>query len=42
MSEGQEDGIIELRDKYDLHMRGERYVTDEKGIPSEDAQYIRN
>lgn len=34
--------IIELRDKYDLHMRVERYVTDEKGIPSEDARYIRN
>lgn len=34
--------IIELRDKYDLHMQVERYVTDEKGIPSEDARYIRN
>lgn len=34
--------IIELRDKYDLHMRVERYVTDEKGISSEDARYIRN
>ena len=33
--------IIELRDKYDLHMRVERYVTDEKGIPSEDVRYIR-
>lgn len=34
--------IVELRDKYDLHMRVERYVTDEKGIPSDDAQYIRD
>lgn len=34
--------IIELRDKYDLHMRVERYVTDENGIPREDVQYIRN
>lgn len=33
--------IIELRDKYDLHMRVERYVTDEKGIPSNDTRYIR-
>lgn len=33
--------IIELREKYDLHMRAERYVTDESGIPSGDAQYIR-
>ena len=34
--------IIELRDKYDLHMRVERYVTDESGIPSKDIQYIRD
>lgn len=34
--------IIELRDKYDLHMKVERYVTDELGIPSEDARYIRD
>lgn len=33
--------IIELRDKYDLHMRIERYITDESGIPSGDTQYIR-
>lgn len=34
--------IIELRDKYDLHMRVERYVTDEKRIPSDDDRYIRS
>ncbi len=33
--------IIELRDKYDLHMRIERYLMDETDIPSKDAQYIR-
>lgn len=33
--------IMELRDKYDLHMRVERYVTDEAGIPDGDARYIR-
>lgn len=34
--------IITLRDKYDLHMKVERYVTDELGIPSEDTRYIRD
>ena len=34
--------IIELREKYDLHMRVERYVTDEDGIPSADTQFIRH
>lgn len=33
--------IIELRDKYDLHMRVERYVTDETGIGNGDMKYIR-
>ncbi len=32
--------IIELRDKYELYMRVERYVTDESGIPNKDIQYI--
>lgn len=34
--------IIELREKYDLHMRAERYVSDEEGISSEAAKYIRS
>ena len=33
--------IIELRDKYDLHMKVERYVTAENGIPQSDQAYIR-
>lgn len=33
--------IARLREKYDLHMRAERYVTDEAGIPSADARFIR-
>lgn len=33
--------IIKLRDKYDLHMRVERYITDEAGIPDSDTRYIR-
>ena len=33
--------IIRLREKYDLHMRLERYTSDEKGIPAKDQAYIR-
>lgn len=33
--------IIELRDKYDLHMKVERYVSDDNGIPESDSEYIR-
>lgn len=33
--------IAELRDKYDLHMAAERYVTDEDGLPDCDAAFIR-
>ncbi len=33
--------ITRLREKYDLHMRVERYITDESGIPQKDAAYIR-
>lgn len=33
--------IARLREKYDLHMRAERYVTDEAGIPSADSRFIR-
>lgn len=34
--------IIQLRDKYDLHMCVERYKEDEEGIPAHDEAYIRN
>lgn len=33
--------IARLREKYDLHMRAERYVTDEDGIPDSDSQFIK-
>jgi len=33
--------IIELRDKYNLHMKVERYVSDDKGIPITDQLFIR-
>jgi quinol monooxygenase YgiN len=33
--------IIELREKYNLHMRVERYVSDESGIPNSDKRFIK-
>jgi len=33
--------IIELREKYDLHMKVERYISDVSGIPAKDAQFIK-
>lgn len=33
--------IIALREKYDLHMRVERYVSDEEGVPKKDQAFIR-
>ena len=33
--------IIALREKYDLIMKVERYVTDEKGITEKDKAFIR-
>lgn len=33
--------IAELREKYDLHMRVERYVTDESGDDRKDSAFIR-
>lgn len=33
--------ITELREKYDLHMRVERYVSDENGIPASDRVFIK-
>lgn len=32
--------IIELREKYDLHMRVERYISDDK-LPEKDKSFIR-
>ncbi|MGN0056198.1 MAG: putative quinol monooxygenase [Atopobiaceae bacterium] len=34
--------IARLRDKYDLHMTFERYVSDEGGMPAGDQKFIRN
>lgn len=33
--------IIELREKYDLHMKVERYVSDDAGIPKTDQAFIK-
>lgn len=33
--------ITAMREKYDLHMRVERFDSDEGGIPSSDEQFIR-
>ena len=33
--------IMALREKYDLHMKVERYVSDEKGLPDEDMKFIK-
>ena len=33
--------ITALREKYDLHMKVERYVSDTQGVPSGDEKFIR-
>ncbi len=33
--------IAELREKYDLHMRVERYAADEGGIPEADRHFMK-
>jgi hypothetical protein len=33
--------IAALREKYDLHMKVERYVSDESGLPESDRRFIR-
>lgn len=33
--------IIDLREKYDLSMKVERYITDESGIPEKDKTFIK-
>ena len=34
--------IIALREKYDLHMRVERYILDNEGIPESDSKFIKH
>ncbi len=34
--------LAALREKYDLHMRAERYLSDETGIPGKDAAFIKS
>ena len=33
--------ITDLREKYDLHMRVERYISDDQGIPEKDLEFIK-
>lgn len=33
--------IIELREKYDLHMKVERYMSDENGVSAIDMAFIK-
>jgi len=33
--------ILLLREKYDLHMQVERYLSDDAGVPDTDKQFIR-
>ena len=33
--------IAALREKYDLHMKVERYGSDDSGLPEKDLQYIK-
>lgn len=33
--------ITELREKYDLHMEVERYLSDESGVPVSDKAFIK-
>jgi len=33
--------IVKLREKYDLHMSVERYISDSEGVPDKDEAFIR-
>lgn len=33
--------ITELREKYDLHMKVERYISDDSGVPEADKDFIK-
>ena len=35
------DTITKLREKYDLHMKVERFIADEGGIPDSDQKFIK-
>lgn len=34
--------ITKLRNKYDLHMKVERFLSDEAGIPAADQKFLKN
>jgi len=34
--------IAALREKYDLHMKVERFVSDESGLPEKDRKFIKH
>lgn len=34
--------IAALREKYDLHMTAERYISDDEGFSAHDSSFIRN
>ncbi|MCQ2437764.1 MAG: antibiotic biosynthesis monooxygenase [Clostridia bacterium] len=34
--------IINLREKYDLHMKVERYISDENDLPKSDKAFVRS
>jgi len=34
--------IASLREKYDLHMKVERFVSDESGLPEKDRKFIKH
>ena len=33
--------IAALREKYDLHMKAERFVSDDSGLPEQDMKFIK-
>ena len=33
--------IIKLREKYGLHIKAERYISDDKGIPDKDKRFLK-
>ncbi len=33
--------LAALREKHDLHMRAERYISDDAGVPGDDAKFLR-
>ena len=34
--------IARLRERYDLHMKVERFLSDESGVPASDQKYIKS